>query len=184
LFGAGDEKFAKTIKASTTEEGALTKQTYFVRLPKIKKLIDDLEADFKATKKALEEVFGKTAAISKGGFVKVAGAWLWCKSPHKLLNYLLMGSESQVQNEAINLACRRTCEEGLTKLNGRKPAIGARLLLAYHDENSWECPEDMTQDVKAVIDWMYGQASRNLGLKEETLVTGTGKVGKNWLEVH
>lgn len=184
LFGAGDEKFAKTIKAATTQEGALTKQTYFIRLPKIKKLLDDLEADYKATKKALEEVFGKTAAISKGGFVKVAGAWLWCKSPHKLLNYLLMGSESQIQNEAINLACRRACEEGLTKLNGRKPAIGARLLLAYHDENSWECPESMTQEVKAITDWMYGQASKNLGLKSETLVTGTGKVGKSWLEVH
>ncbi len=68
--------------------------------------------------------------------------------------------------------------KGLTKLNGRKPAIGARRLLAYHDENSWECPESMTAEVKAVTDWMYGQASKNLGLKSETLVTGTGKVGK------
>lgn len=184
MFGAGDEKFAKTIKAATTQEGALTKQTYFVRLPKIKKLLDNLEADFKATKKALEEVFGKTSAIAKGGFVQVAGAWLWCKSPHKLLNYLLMGSEAQVQNEAINLACRRAYDEGLMKLNGRKPAIGGRLLLAYHDENSWECPENMTQEVKAITDWMYGQASKNLKLRKETLVTGTGKVGKSWLEVH
>lgn len=184
MFGAGDEKFAKTIKAATTQEGALTKQTYFVRLPKIKKLLDNLEADFKATKKALEEVFGKTSAIAKGGFVQVAGAWLWCKSPHKLLNYLLMGSEAQVQNEAINLACRRAYDEGLMKLNGRKPAIGGRLLLAYHDENSWECPENMTQEVKAITDWMYGQASKNLKLRKETLVTGTGKVGKSWLDVH
>ncbi len=95
-----------------------------------------------------------------------------------------MGSEAQVQNEAINLACRRMIDEGLMKLNGRKPAIGARLLCSYHDETSWECPESMTAEVKAVTDWYYGQASKNLGLKSETLVTGTGKVGKSWYEVH
>ncbi len=184
MFGAGDEKFAKTIKASSTEEGALTKQTYYMRLPKIKKLLDSLEADFKASKKTLEEVFGKNSSIAKGGYIRVAGAWIWCKSPHKLLNYLLMSSEAQIQNEAINLAARKACEDGLTKLNARKPAIGARLLLAYHDENSWECPENMTHDMKAIADWMYGQASKNLGLRKETLVTGTAKVGKSWYEVH
>ena len=146
--------------------------------------MDRLEADFKATKKALEEVFGKTAAIAKGGFVKVAGAWLWCKSPHKLLNYLLMGSESQVQNEGINLANRELTSRGLTILNGRKPAIGARWVCSYHDEVSLEVPTPNVPDVKEIIDRMYGQASNNLGLREETLVTGTGKVGKSWLSVH
>ncbi|QHR75779.1 putative DNA polymerase [Escherichia phage tootiki] len=184
MFGAGDEKFAKTIKASSTEEGALTKQTYFVRLPKIKKLLDRLEEDFKATKKALEEVFGKTSAIAKGGYIKVAGAWLWCKSPHKLLNYTLMGSEAQVQNEGINLANRELTERKLTVLNGRKPAIGARWVCSYHDEVSLEVPTKDVPDVKEIIDRMYGQASKNLGLKSKTLVTGTGKVGKTWYAVH
>ncbi|MCP6156698.1 hypothetical protein NL403_26500, partial [Klebsiella pneumoniae] len=86
----------------------------------------------------LAEVFGQTSAIAKGGFVHVAGAHLWVKSPHKLLNYLLMGTEAQIQNEAVNLACRRMVEEGLMVQNGRKPAIGARLLCAYHDEQSYE----------------------------------------------
>lgn len=184
LFGGGDEKFAKTIKVKTTEEGARIKQTYFTRLPKIKALLDRLEDEFKATKKALGQVFGKTHPICKGGFITVAGAYLWCNSPHKILNYLLMGSEAQVQNEAVNWACRQMLDKGLMKLNGRKPAIGARLLCAYHDENSWEVPNEMVHDAKAVIDEMYGTASKALGLLPETLVTGTGKVGKNWLDVH
>lgn len=184
LFGSGDERFSKTIKASSVQEGAMVKQTYFQRLPKIRALLDDLEEDFKASKKVLTEVFGKSSAIAKGGFVRVAGAYLWCKSPHKLLNYLLMGTEAQIQNEAINLACRRMIDEGLMKLNGRKPAIGARLLCAYHDETSWECPVEDVPKVKDVCDWYYGQASKNLKLKRETLVTGSAQVGKSWLEVH
>lgn len=184
LFGAGDEKFAKTIKMRDKDEGARTKQTYFTRLPKIKALLDRLEAEFKETKQNLADVFGQTSSIAKGGFVQVAGAWLWVKSPHKLLNYLLMGTEAQIQNEAVNLACRRMVEEGLMTLNGRKPCIGARLVCAYHDEQSYECPHDMVTRVKEITDWMYGQASENLKLRKETLVTGAAKVGQNWLQVH
>lgn len=184
LFGAGDEKFAKTIKMRDKDEGARTKQTYFVRLPKIKLLLDRLESEFKESKQNLADIFGNSSAIAKGGFVHVAGAWLWVKSQHKLLNYLLMGTEAQIQNEAVNIACRRMVEEGLMKLEGRKPAIGARLLCAYHDEQSYECPVEMTTKVKEVTDWMYGQASRNLGLLPETLVTGAAKIGENWLAVH
>ncbi|XAO54261.1 DNA polymerase [Yersinia phage vB_YenM_P778] len=184
LFGAGDEKFAKTIKMKDKDEGARTKQTYFVRLPKIKALLDSLEADFKASKKALEEVFGVTHPISKGGFVHVAGAHLWVKSPHKLLNYLLMGTEAQIQNEAVNLCCQRLLKEGFTKLSGRNPATGTRLLCAYHDEQSYEVPLADVVEVKKITDWMYGQASVNLGLKQETYVVGAAKVGLNWLAVH
>lgn len=184
LFGGGDEKFAKTIKVGSTEEGAKIKQTYFVRLPKIKALLDRLEMEFKATKKALGQVFGKSHPITRGGYIQVAGAYLWCNSPHKILNYLLMGSEAQVQNEAVNWACRQMMEQGLMKLNGLKPAIGARLLCAYHDENSWEVPDENVHAAKAIIDEMYHHASVELGLNSDTLVTGTGKVGRNWLDVH
>lgn len=166
------------------DEGARVKQTYFVRLPRIKMLLDRLESDFKESKENLAAVFGNQSAIAKGGFVHVAGAWLWVKSPHKLLNYLLMGSEAQIQNEAVNIACRRMVEEGLMKLEGRKPATGARLLCAYHDEQSYECPVEMTAQVKEVTDWMYKRASENLGLLPDTLVTGAAKIGSNWLSVH
>lgn len=184
LFGAGDDKFALTIKMKSKEEGAMVKQTYFTKLPKIKRLIDRLEEDFKMYKKALEEEFGKSHPISKGGFVHVAGAYVWVKSPHKLLNYLLMGSEAQVQNEAVNLLCRRLLEEGHMVLNGRKPCTGARLLACIHDEASMESPNDIIGAVKDAMSWHYGEASKNLGLKTKTLVTGEAKAGESWLAVH
>lgn len=65
MFGAGDAKFAATIKMKSQEEGAMVKQTYFTKLPKIKRLLDRLEEDFKMYKKALEEEFGKSHPISK-----------------------------------------------------------------------------------------------------------------------
>lgn len=162
----------------------MVKQTYFTKLPKIKRLLDRLEEDFKMYKKALEEEFGKSHPISKGGFVHVAGAYVWVKSPHKLLNYLLMGSEAQIQNEGVNLMCRKFLEKGLMKLNGRKPCIGARLLACIHDEVSVEAPNNIVQEVKEVMCWHYGQGSKNIGLKKETLVTGEAKSGKSWYEVH
>lgn len=173
LFGAGDEKFARTAKKRTAAEGKAIKETYFKRLPKLKALLDRLEKEWKDHK------------WKRGGYIRVAGAWLFCKSSHKLLNYLLMGSEAQVQNEAVNLANRKLVEHGWTKLNGLKPAIGVRWVCSYHDEHTVECPEDIAMEVKTnVNDWCYGQASKNLGLNPDTLVTGTAKVGLNWLEVH
>ena len=184
MFGAGDAKFAATIKMKSTEEGAMVKQTYFTKLPKIKCLLDRLEEDFKMYKKALEEEFGKSHPIAKGGFVHVAGAYVWVKSPHKLLNYLLMGSEAQIQNEGVNLLCRRLLDEGLMKLNGRSPCTGARLLACIHDEASMESPNAIITEVKEAMSWHYGTASKNLGLKPETLVTGEAKAGESWLSVH
>lgn len=173
LFGAGDEKFARTVKKRTAAEGKEVKETYFRRLPKLKALLDRLEKEWKEHK------------WKRGGYIKVAGAWLYCNSSHKLLNYLLMGSEAQVQNEAVNLANRKLIETGWTKLNGLKPAIGVRWVCSYHDEATVECPEDIAMDVKLTVnDWKYGQASKNLGLHEDTLVTGAAKIGKNWLDVH
>lgn len=166
------------------DEGARVKQTYFVRLPKIKMLLDRLESEFKESKQNLADIFGNQSAIAKGGFVHVAGAHLWVKSPHKLLNYLLMGSEAQIQNEAINIACRELHEKGLMRLSGRKPSDGVRWLCSYHDEVSLECPANDVVEVKEIIDRMYGQASKNVGLLPETLVTGTAKVGNSWLSVH
>lgn len=173
LFGAGDEKFARTAKKRTAAEGKAIKETYFKRLPKLRALLDRLEQQWRKHK------------WKRGGYIRVAGAWLFCKSSHKLLNYLLMGSEASVQNEAVNLANRKLVENGWTKLNGLKPAVGVRWVCSYHDEATVECPEDIAMDVKReVCDWKYGQASKNLGLHPDTLVTGTAKVGYNWLDVH
>lgn len=90
LFGAGDAKFANTVGYKTAKQGKAVKDNYYQRLPKVKALIDRLESQWKRN------------SFRKGGYIEVAGdTWVWCPSTHKLLNYLLMGSEAALQNEAI-----------------------------------------------------------------------------------
>jgi len=90
LFGAGDAKFANTVGYKTAAQGKAVKENYYQRLPKVKALIDRLENQWKQN------------SFRKGGYIEVAGdTWVWCPSSHKLLNYLLMGSEAALQNEAI-----------------------------------------------------------------------------------
>lgn len=90
LFGSGDERFAQTLKLKTAAQGKAIKEEYVKSLPAIGVLLDSLKKQFKENK------------YGSGGFIQVAGGtWVWCNSEHKLLNYLLMGSEAQVQQEAV-----------------------------------------------------------------------------------
>lgn len=173
LFGAGDEKFANTIKAKGgAREGKMIKETYFRNMPKLKALIDSLEACWEA-----HQAHG-------GGYVQVGDKWLWVKSKHKLLNYLLMGVEADIENEAVHIANKRFVDEGYQILNPCAPSTGVKWLCSYHDEFTIECPTEQVKEVQKIVDWTYGQASRNLGIREETLVTGTSVCGQSWLDVH
>lgn len=56
----------------------------------------------------------KEHSYGRGGFIEVAGgAWLYCDSEHKLLNYLLMGSEAQLQQEAVCWLNHHMRKEGI-----------------------------------------------------------------------
>lgn len=90
IFGGGAAKLASTLGLKTAKEGAQIKESMFKRLPKLGDLQKRLE------KQCQENSF------RNGGYIQVAGGtWVWCGSKHKLLNYLLMGSEAALQNEAI-----------------------------------------------------------------------------------
>lgn len=90
LFGAGNLKFAQTLKKNSASEGEAIKRSFESKLPALGALQDRLKNSFKDYK------------YGRGGFIEVAGgSWVYCDSEHKLLNYLLMGSEAQLQNEAV-----------------------------------------------------------------------------------
>lgn len=161
LFGAGDEKFANTLGYKTAAQGKQVKETYFTRLPKIEQL-------FKKLKRQWED-----NPWRKGGFIEVAGGtWVWCPSEHKLLNYLLMGSEAALQNEAM---CWANAQMMKRNLNGHQ-------LAAIHDELTFEFPLTEEREGRKLLTEMYGEASRRMGL--EVLVTGTAMTGRNWAEIH
>ena len=161
LFGAGDEKFAITVGYRTAEQGKAVKERYFTRLPKLKQLIVRLEKQMKEN------------PWRGGGYIQVAGGcWVWCHSNHKLLNYLLMGSEAQLQNEALNWCNRENI----------KRSLKGKQLAAIHDELNWEFDDDMVEEGKKLLSECYGKASSKFNL--DVLVTGTAQAGRSWLDVH
>lgn len=159
--GAGDAKFANTLGYRSAADGASVKQTYFTRLPKVKALINSLEAQWRKN------------SWKGGGYIEVAGGTMvWCPSQHKLLNYLLMGSEAVVQNEAI---CWVNMQIRKRKMTGHQ-------LTCIHDEATFEFKREEEQSGKELLSQMYGVASDRLGL--DVKITGTAQSGKNWLDVH
>lgn len=161
LFGAGDAKFAQTVGYSKASQGKTVKENYYKRLPKVKQLSDRLKNQWKSNQ------------FRNGGFIEVAGnTWVWCPSEHKLLNYLLMGSEAALQNEAI-------C---WVNMQMKKRNLGGYQLNGQHDELTFEFP--LTEEEKGIklLSEMYGKASEKMGL--DILVTGTAQSGKNWSEIH
>lgn len=162
LFGAGDVKLANTLKVrGGAKAGKVIKQSFRSKLRKAADLQDRLEEQWENNPHA------------GGGYIQVAGnTWVWCPSKHKLLNYLLMGSEAVLQNEAIIWLNIQIEKRGLT---------GAQKM-AIHDEITAEFPLEEEEEGKKVMSEMYGECSKRIGL--DVLVTGTAKSGKNWLEVH
>lgn len=161
LFGSGDERFAITVGYKSAHEGKAVKDRYFTRLPKLKRLIDKL------VKQMRENPW------KGGGYIQVAGGcWVWCHSEHKILNYLLMGSEAQLQNEAI---CWVNMQNSRRGLHGKQ-------LAAIHDELNWEFPVEEIEDGKKLLTECYSVASRNFKLNVP--VTGTAQAGGSWNDVH
>jgi len=158
--GAGNPKFANTLGIDENK-GSQVKKRYFKKLPKLKDLADSLEEQLECN------------AFRGGGYIRVAGdTWVWCPSPHKALNYLLMGSEAVLQNEAI-------CWANMTM---KKRGLKGAQLGSFHDELTFEFAKEHEEQGKELLSEMYGEASRRIGL--DVLVTGTAKSGNNWLDVH
>lgn len=161
LFGAGDEKFANTVGYSTANQGKKVKETYYEKLPKIKALLDKLEKQWS------ENSYGR------GGYIEVAGGtWVYCGSKHKLLNYLLMGSEAVVQNEAVNWVNEEMAKRGLS----------GKQLATVHDEATFEFPIEEEKEGIKIMSEMYGAASDAIGLTVR--ITGSAMSGENWLDIH
>lgn len=162
LFGAGDVKLANTLKVKGgAGAGKKIKESFKAKLSGAGVLQDRLKRQMKEN------------SFRGGGFIEVAGdTWVWCPSEHKLLNYLLMGSEAVLQNHAL---CWVNLEMFRRKLQGNQ-------ILNIHDEATFEFPlEQEGQGIQLLTD-MYGVASEKVGL--DVLVTGQAQAGYNWLEIH
>ena len=161
LFGAGDLKLATTLGFRTAKEGGVVKESFRTKLQAAGDLQDHLVKQWKENK------------YKRGGYIQVAGGtWVWCPSEHKLLNYLLMGSEAVVQNEAI-------C---WINIQMKKRGLHGQQLLSIHDELTFEFPiEEKEQGIK-LMSQMYSAASKRLGL--EVIIDGQAQAGFSWDAIH
>lgn len=162
LFGGGDEKLATTLKMRGGAAAGKAARNQFM---------ERLEGANTLTKKLKKQ--WKENTFRRGGYIEVAGdTWVWCGSEHKLLNYLLMGSEAALQNHAI---CWVNNEMIKRKLEGNQ-------ILSIHDEITFEFDREHEEDGVKLLTEMYGVASKQMGL--DVLVTGTAQAGKRWSEIH
>lgn len=162
LFGAGDVKLANTLKVSGgANAGAKIKESFRKKLEKAGQLQDRLIKQWKDN------------SFRGGGYIEVCGnTWVWCPSEHKLLNYLLMGSEAVLQNQAI---CWVNMEMHRRKLQGNQ-------VLSVHDEMTFEFPLDEKDQGVSLLTQMYSKASSAVGL--DVIVSGTAQAGQKYLDIH
>jgi hypothetical protein len=162
LFGAGDVKLANTLKVKGgANAGAKIKNSFRKKLKKAGDLQDRLLKQWKSN------------SFRRGGYIEVCGnTWVWCPSEHKLLNYLLMGSEAVLQNQAIVWA----------NAEARRRGLKGSQILAVHDEITFEFPSNEKEEGVALLTEMYSKASKTCGL--DVIVSGTAQAGKTWLDIH
>lgn len=155
LFGAGDAKTGKLIKADA-RKGKQIKDNYYKRLPKLKALIDNL---------------GKLHQ-QRGYLVALDGRKIYPRKQHELLVYLLQSAEAILMKLAMCYVNRWIELEGLD----------AHQVCIMHDEYTFEVREDQAERVKYLARQAIIQAG--LDLKLAVPPDGDPKIGYNWAEIH
>jgi hypothetical protein len=174
LFGAGDAKTGKIIKGNA-EKGKQLKATFFKNLPGLQRLMDRLIAEWRRTaKKRMNKKYGRVEYYD-GIITGLDGRPIKISSEHQILVYLLQSDEAIQMSAAYNYA--------IAKLK-RKYRYGEQVHVVcfYHDEFTFECDEDIAEDVKKITEDAISWAGRFYNIACPHV--GQGKIGKNWYEVH
>lgn len=174
LFGAGDAKIGKIVKGNAAR-GKLLKEDFLGGLPALGSLLSRLRAEWRATARRRYnpkfndwEYFDGTITGLDGRPIKVA-------SEHQILVYLLQSDEAIQMSAAYN----RT----VANLKRRfKYGVQVKAVCFYHDEYTFECDENIAEEVKKISEEAIAWAGRFY--KIACPHVGQGKIGLNWYEVH
>ena len=134
IYGAGDAKIGKIINQSA-HMGKKLKESYFSKLPAIKKVIDDV----------------KYQVSKKGTVTLLDGREVPCRSEHSALNVQLQGDGAIVMKLAQVLLNRK-----IAKLN-------ARFMATVHDEWQLECEPSIADTVGQMAVDSIQEAGEKLG---------------------
>jgi DNA polymerase-1 len=164
LFGGGAGKLGQILTGTTNAKvGAKAKAAFQESIPGMKKLTDDLEAEYERTSTA----FGASEAFIRG----IDGRLVFVSSPHQVLNYLLQTAEGVTCKAAIVYAKRKIDAEG----------IMAYPILMYHDEQAWVCKDQDAERIKEILIESYREAPKWFGIE---CMDGASNIGKRYDEVH
>lgn len=156
LYGAFPPKLGSIVKG-TAADGEIVIDTFFRNVPGLKKLIEDIQNEFRQNR-------GRLATID-GGFVL-------CPSVGAALNYKIQSAGAIVMKLTSILL-----DEEIKKRGLRANKVGD-----IHDEGQLECHSEDAPLVGMLAVDCITRAGRELGFRVE--LTGDHKIGPNWSATH
>ena len=157
LFGASVSKLG-TIVGGKAKEGTVLKTKFLKTFPLLKKLQNRLVDEFYMSGK-------KFITAQDGRKIQV-------DSEHKLLNYLLQGTEAILAKEWAIVS------DGLIKKNN----INCKLLAIMHDEQNFECNRGDADKLAKILEESATIAGQRLGF--DCTMNGNSKIGETWYDIH
>ncbi len=136
VFGCSGAKLAGMLDIPESE-GEEKKNSFFTKMG-LQGVIDWGKRFMKVTKRG-------------GGFYIPLpfGYWVYCNSPHKIINYLCQGCEAACQKIAVNYFEREVVKRGLDAIK----------IMDYHDEYTVESSPEDAQAVGELLSESYKKAS-------------------------
>lgn len=174
LFGAGDAKTGKIVKG-TAAHGKRLKEQFLKGLPALGDLMEKLKAEWKATAKRRFNPRFNNFEYYDGYITGLDGRPILVGSEHAILVYLLQSDEAIMMTAAYNMANSQLRKK-------YKYGVDFGTVCFYHDEFTFECREEIAEDVKRISEHAIAWAGRYF--KIPCPHVGQGKIGKNWYEVH
>jgi len=155
LYGAGGPKLSRILGISE-RIGKKLKDQFQAAYPKLNDLINDTKMD-----------------VDVNGYILgLDGRPIYCDTTHKALNYLIQGAEAVVMKATILMIDQKLKEAD----------IDFKLLLFYHDECTYEIPEEQAEVAREIIMQAFEDAPKQYGI--EFMTCGDCKIGNDYYEVH
>jgi hypothetical protein len=161
LFGASGGKLWSYIFGSQDEaKGKKLKSGFIKAVP-----------GFKDLSERLEKIYGNTKKKGDGYIPSLAGTRVYVDSFHKLLVYLLQSAEKITCGAACMLTMERLALEG----------IPYQPLIMMHDEIDFMVPEEYAERAAEIGKQAFADGPKLFGVE---IMDGSGKIGRDWYEIH
>ena len=155
LFGAGGGKIGNML-GTNQKDGAEKRQKLLNGIPNMRALLNKI-----------------TAFVGMNGFIPGPdGRRIYPESDYKSLNYLIQGTEACLMKLTWVRIAQAFEAEG----------IPYKQLLAYHDEITYEIPDEYVEQAEEIIRHWFAEAPKELGV--ELMEAGDVKRGSTYFEVH